>query len=55
MLTSKVSFRQRMRNYRRHPGSFILFLLMSLAALIAAVAVGGITTGVWLYKRREQE
>ena len=29
-------------------------VLVSLA-LIAAVAVGGITTGVWLYKRREQE
>ena len=28
---------------------------IALAALIAAVAVGGITTGVWLYKRREQE
>ena len=28
---------------------------IALAALIAAVAVGGITTGVWFYKRREQE
>ena len=39
MLTSKVSFRQRMRNYRRHPGSFILFLLMSVAALIAVFVI----------------
>lgn len=39
MLTGKLSFRQRMKNYRRHKGSFVLFLLMALAAAFTALII----------------
>lgn len=34
-----TSFRQRLRSYRKHPGSLVLFLLVCLAALITATAL----------------
>lgn len=34
-----TSFRQRLRSYRKHPGSLVLFLLVCIAALITATAL----------------
>lgn len=36
---NKISFKQKMKNYRKHPFSFVLMLLVCLAALITAAAL----------------
>ncbi len=36
---NKISFKQKMKNYRKHPFSFALMLLVCLAALITAAAL----------------
>ena len=36
---NKRTFRQKLREYRKHPGSLILFLLVSLAAVITVVVL----------------
>ena len=36
---NKISFKQKMKNYRKHPFSFVLMLLVCLAALITAATL----------------
>lgn len=36
---NKISFKQKMKNYRKHPFSFVLMLLVCLAALVTAAAL----------------
>lgn len=36
---NKISFKQKMKNYRKHPLSFVIMLLVCLAALITAAAL----------------
>lgn len=36
---NKISFKQKMKNYRKHPFSFVLMLIVCLAALITAAAL----------------
>lgn len=36
---NKISFKQKMKNYRKHPFSFVIMLLVCLAALITASAL----------------
>lgn len=36
---NQISFKQKMKNYRKHPFSFVLMLLVCLAALITAAAL----------------